>query len=57
MYKCQICHRQSKAGEVQFTLVKKRFLQPKGWQIESERKVCYNCYIREKAKNGNNTTI
>ena len=52
MFKCEICHRQSKAGQVQFTLVtKKRFLQPKGWQIEVEKKVCHNCYLQEKEKN------
>jgi hypothetical protein len=57
MFKCQICHRQSKARQVQFTIITKKREKmyenrKKGFEIEEEKKVCYNCYLRDKNKNG-----
>jgi hypothetical protein len=47
MYRCEKCKVQSKAHETQFILVSKRILK-NGWEIESIRRVCCNCWVTDK---------
>lgn len=46
MYKCEICKYQSKPEETQFRLIIKKRQLEKGWEIEEEKKVCCNCWIK-----------
>ena len=51
MYKCEKCKGQSKKGETMAIIYNYR-KKLKGFEIESEKKVCYNCYLKDKEKNG-----